>query len=90
MFENDSEAAIKKWSASDELKSNYLRQADGLRGAQLILGISNKTGSSDLPVGRFVDRRVESSLQKYFPFRAPQIISRTFRIPARESNYAEK
>ncbi len=46
--------------------------------------IDNKTGSSDLPVGRFVDRRVESSLQKYFPFHTPQIISRTFRIPARE------
>jgi wobble nucleotide-excising tRNase len=31
MFENDSEAAIKKWSASDELKSNYLRQAERIR-----------------------------------------------------------
>jgi hypothetical protein len=28
--------------------------------AQPILRIDNKTGSSDLPVGRFVDRRVES------------------------------
>jgi hypothetical protein len=41
-----------------------------------------KTGSSDLPVGRFVDRRVESLLQKYFGFHTPQITSRTFRIPS--------
>ncbi len=44
-------------------------------------GVDNKTGSSHLPVGRFVDRRVESCLQKYFCFHAPQIISRTFRVP---------
>ncbi len=35
----------------------------------------------DLPVGRFVDRGVESHLQKYFCFHIPQITSRTFRIP---------
>ena len=34
--------------------------------AQPILQIDDKTGSGDLPVGPFVDRRVESSLQKYF------------------------
>jgi len=38
--------------------------------------------SSDLPVGRFVDRGVESPLQKYFGFHTPQITSRTFRIPS--------
>jgi hypothetical protein len=32
----------------------------GFAQAQSILPIDNKTGSSDLPVGRFVDRRVES------------------------------
>jgi hypothetical protein len=36
----------------------------------------------DLPVGRFVDRRVESLLQKYFCFHPPQIISRTLAIPS--------
>jgi len=36
----------------------------------------------DLPVGRFVDRGVESPLQKYFCFHTPQITSRTFRIPS--------
>ena len=47
-------------------------------------GVYNKTGSSDLPVGRFVDRAVESYFwfsEKYFCFHAPQITSRTFRIP---------
>ena len=56
----------------------------GFERAQPILWIDDKTGSSDLPVGRFVDRRVESSLQKYFAFHSPQIIFRTFPIPARE------
>src|SRR5260370_12681809 len=37
--------------------------------------------SGDLPVGRFVDRAVESLLQKYFCFRTPQITSRTLAIP---------
>jgi hypothetical protein len=37
--------------------------------------------SSDLPVGRFVDRGVESPLQKDFCFHAPQIKSRTLAIP---------
>ena len=36
------------------------RGGDGFRGAQRIQRIDNKTGSSDLPVGLFVDRRVES------------------------------
>jgi hypothetical protein len=36
------------------------RGADGFRKAQPILPIDDKTGSSDLPVGRLVDRRVES------------------------------
>jgi len=43
--------------------------------------VDNKTGSSDLPVGQFVDGGVESRLKKYFRFRPPQITSRTFRIP---------
>ncbi len=42
----------------------------------------NKTGSSDLPVGRFVDRDVQPPLQKYFGFRTPQITSRTLAIPS--------
>jgi hypothetical protein len=33
---------------------------DRFRGAQPILQIDDKTGSSDLPVGRSVDRAVES------------------------------
>src|SRR5882757_3352307 len=57
------------------------RGGHGFRGAQLILRIDNKTGSSDLPVGQFVDRRVESHLQKYFCFHSPQIISTTLAIP---------
>jgi hypothetical protein len=36
------------------------RGGDGFHGAQPILPIDNKTGSSDLPVGRLVERRVES------------------------------
>src|SRR6266446_5374155 len=44
-------------------------------------GVDNKAGSSDLPVGRLVERGVESLLQKYFGFHTPQITSRTFRIP---------
>jgi hypothetical protein len=36
--------------------------------------------SSDLPVGRFVDRGVQPCLQKYFCFHIPQITSRTFRV----------
>jgi wobble nucleotide-excising tRNase len=30
-FESDSEAAIKQWSASDELQTNYVRQAERIR-----------------------------------------------------------
>src|SRR5216684_2381537 len=48
--------------------------------AQPILQIDDKIGSSDLPVGRFVDRRVESYFwfsEKYFCSHAPQIRSRT-------------
>src|SRR6266853_1819820 len=39
----------------------------------------------DLPVGRFLDRRVESYFwfsEKYFCSHLPQIRSRTFRIPS--------
>jgi hypothetical protein len=36
----------------------------------------------DLPVGRLVDRGVESLLQKYFCFRTPQITSTTSAIPS--------
>jgi hypothetical protein len=43
--------------------------------------IDNKTGSSDLPVGRLVDRRVESPLQKYFASPVGQIISTNSRHP---------
>ena len=43
--------------------------------------IDNKAGSSDLPVGRFVDRRVESHLQKYFASPVGQIISIHSRHP---------
>src|SRR6266852_2768510 len=60
------------------------RGCDGFRGTQPILRIDNKTGSSDLPVGLFVDRRVESYFcfsEKYFCSHSPQIRSRTFRIP---------
>src|SRR6202521_2216308 len=41
----------------------------------------NKTGSSDLPVGRFVDRRVQPTLQKYFASPVGQIISTNSRHP---------
>ena len=30
-FESDSEAAVKQWSAADELKTNYVRQAERIR-----------------------------------------------------------
>jgi hypothetical protein len=56
------------------------RGGDGFRGAQRIQRIDNKTGSSDLPVGLFVDRRVESYFwfsEKYFGSHLPQITSRT-------------
>jgi hypothetical protein len=45
-------------------------------------GVDNKTGSSDLPVGQYVDRAVESHLQKYSCFRTPQITSMTLAIPS--------
>src|SRR5712672_3909926 len=41
----------------------------------------NKTGSSDLPVGRFVDRGVQPHLQKYFASPVGQIISTNSRHP---------
>ena len=44
-------------------------------------GFDNKTGSSDLPVGRFVEGRVESLLQKYFASPVGQIISTNSRHP---------
>jgi hypothetical protein len=40
--------------------------------------------ATDLPVGRFVDRGVESLLQKYFCFRTPQITSTTPPIPSHQ------
>src|ERR1700731_4346823 len=43
--------------------------------------VDNKTGSSDLPVGRFVERCVESPLQKYFASPVGQIISTNSRHP---------
>jgi hypothetical protein len=48
---------------------------------------------SDLPVGRFVDRGVESYFcfsENYFCSHSPQITSRTSGIPPHKSNYAEK
>ena len=45
-------------------------------------GNCSSQSCGDLPVGRFVDRRVQPPLQKYFCFRTPQITSRTFRIPS--------
>jgi hypothetical protein len=38
----------------------HFAEVMGFATAQPILRIDNKTGSSDLPVGRLVDRRVES------------------------------
>ena len=52
--------------------------------------VDNKTGSSDLPVGQFVDGGVESRLKKYFRFRPPQITSRTFRIPPHRGAYRDR
>jgi hypothetical protein len=49
--------------------------------AGLNLSTCTTTGSSDLPVGRFVDGRVESRLQKYFASPVGQIISTTSRHP---------
>jgi hypothetical protein len=69
-------------------RSIAFRGGDGFRGAQRILRIDDKTGSSDLPVGRFVDRRVESHLQKYFCFHAPQIKSRTHFVLPTEGRIA--
>jgi hypothetical protein len=43
--------------------------------------IDNKTGSGDLPVGRFVDRGVQPPLQKYFASPVGQIISTSSRHP---------
>jgi len=42
----------------------------------------NKTGSSDLPVRRFVDRRVQPSLQKYFASVVGRNISMSLAIPS--------
>jgi hypothetical protein len=41
----------------------------------------NKTGSSDLPVGRFVERGVQPSLQKYFASMVGRNISMSLAIP---------
>jgi hypothetical protein len=43
-------------------------------------GVDNKTGSGDLPVGLFLDRRVKLFFgfsEKYFCFHSPQIKSTT-------------
>src|SRR6266581_8607134 len=56
-------------------------------------GADSKIGSGDLPVGQFVDRVVESYFgfsEKYFCSRAPQIISRTFRIPPHRGAYRDR
>jgi hypothetical protein len=56
----------------------------GFAQAQPILRIGDKTGSSDLPVGLFVDRAVESYFwfsEKYFCSHLPQIKSRILVIP---------
>jgi hypothetical protein len=42
---------------------------------RLLKASTNKAGSSDLPVGRLVDRRVQPPLQKYFASPVGQIIS---------------
>jgi hypothetical protein len=49
--------------------------------ARLTRPIDNKTGSSDLPVGRRCNFPVESRLQKYFASPVGQIISTTSRHP---------
>jgi hypothetical protein len=71
-----------------ELTDNLARPRQSFPGccaapsARLRASSTRTCGVGDLPVGRFVDRRVESPLQKYFGFHAPQITSRTFRIPS--------
>src|SRR5229473_5074347 len=48
---------------------------------------------SDLPVGLFVDRRVESYFwfsEKYFCSHAPQIRSRTLAIPSHRGAYRDR
>ena len=56
-------------------------------------GVDNKTGSSDLPVGRFVDEAVESFLSD-FPkntcCRLTQIKSRTVAIPPTRGAYRDR
>src|SRR5450631_1948604 len=42
----------------------------------------NKTGSSDLPDGRFVERGVQPSLQKYFASMVGRNISMSLAIPS--------
>jgi hypothetical protein len=44
----------------------------------------------DLPVGRFVDRRVESPLQKYFAMLVGQIISTNSRHPTPQGAYRDR
>ena len=47
-------------------------------------GNCSSQSCGDLPVGRFVDRRVQPPLQKYFCFRTPQITSTTPAIPSHQ------
>src|ERR1700730_11898138 len=44
-------------------------------------GVGNKAGSSELPVGRLVERGVQPPLQKYFASPVGQIISTNSRHP---------
>jgi hypothetical protein len=48
------------WVARSDTHQLYFVEVMGFAGTQPILPIDDKTGSSDLPVGLFVDRRVES------------------------------
>jgi hypothetical protein len=91
LVERDGMALLaRRWVERSDTHQLHFVEVMGFARAQPILRIDNKTGSSDLPVGQFVDRRVESSLQKYFPFRAPQITSRTFRIPPHRGAYHDR
>src|SRR6266576_3920690 len=53
----------------------------------------NKTGLSDLPVGRFLERAVESYFwfsEKYFCSQLPQITSTTLAIPSHRGAYPDR
>jgi hypothetical protein len=53
-------------------------------------GNCSSRSCGDLPVGRFVDRAVQSPLQKYFCFRTPQITSRSFGVPPHRGAYRDR